>query len=564
MRAHLHTFFAAAPLAAIALAVALGYLFGKIRIGTFVLGPVAATLLVAIALGQVGVKVSGDVKTLAFALFIYALGYMIGPQFVSSVGRATLKQVHLTILSSVVVVITVWVVAIGFHLDKGTAAGVLAGGATESAAIGTASDALAAQPRPKEEIARLTGNIGIAYAITYLFGTFTVIFFASTLAPKLLGVDLAQASRDYERDLGGGVSQLPAGHFKALPAVVARVYQINSKSGGRRVQELEKKMDGVVIEQVVRGATALAVEPGLRLQAGDRVAVSGRRGQVVEQVEEILGPESADSSGMDLTGEVRDVVVTSNKIAGQTIGELRTKIDPHVRRGVFVSALTRLNQPLPVAPNTKVAIGDVARLVGLHADVERAAELIGCPTPDADKTDFLYFGLGLAVGVALGQLGVPFRGSLLGLGTGGGCLIAGLLFGWLRARRPTFGQLPTAAALYLKDFGLAVFVACIGLATGPEALKQLIKYGMALPVAGTAVALVPGLFCLYFGRYVLKMHPVIIIGALCGRQASTPALNAVTLAAGSNVPVLGYTVPYTIANILLTLAGPVVVMIVKG
>jgi AspT/YidE/YbjL antiporter-like protein len=294
------------------------------------------------------------------------------------------------------------------------------------------------------------------------------------------------------------------------------------------------------------------------------VAVSGRRGQVVEQLEGILGPEIADSSEMDLIAELRDVVVTSNNIAGRTIGELRATFDPHLRRGVFVSALTRLNQPLPLAPNTKVAIGDVARIVGMQPDVERASRLIGSPTPPADKTDFLYFGLGLAVGFELGQLGVPFGGASLGLGTGGGCLIAGLLVGWLRARRPTFGQLPTAAALYLKDFGLAVFVACIGLATGSEGLRQIMRYGVALPVAGIAVALIPGLFALYYGKYVLKMHPVILIGALCGRQASTPALNAVTLAAGNNVPVLGYTVPYTIANVLLTLAGPVVVLIVRG
>lgn len=564
MKAYLHMFFAAAPLAAVALSLALGYLFGKLRIGSFVLGPVAATLLVAIALGQVGVKISGDVKTLAFALFIYALGYMIGPQFVSSLGKSTLKQVHVTVLSCVVVVLTVWALAKGFGLDKGTAAGVLAGGATESAAIGTASDALASQPLPQEEIARMTSNIGVAYAITYLFGTFTVLFFTSTVAPKLLGINLAQASRDYERELSGGVSEMPAGQFKALPAVVARVYQINSRSGGHKVQELEQEIDGIVIEQVVRGANALAVAPDLRLQPGDRVAVAGRRGQVVHRVEELLGPESADSSGLDLIGETREVVVTSKKIAGHTIGELRATIDPKAQRGVFVSALTRLNRPLPLAENTKVEIGDVARLAGVRPDVERAVKLIGYPTPPADKTDFLYLGLGLTFGFALGKLGVHLGGSLLGLGTGGGCLIAGLLFGWLRARRPTFGQLPTAAAMYLKDFGLAVFVACIGLATGPEALRQILRYGIALPVAGIAVALVPGLFCLYYGKYVLKMHPVILIGALCGRQASTPAINAVTLAAGNNVPVLGYTVPYTIANILLTLAGPVVVLIVRG
>lgn len=563
MNSFLHAFFSQAPLAAVALALAAGYLLGKIRIGSFVLGPVAATLLVAIAIGQIGVSVAGEVKTLAFALFIYALGYMIGPQFVSSLGRATLKQVHLTILSTVVVVITVWGLASVFGLDKGSAAGVLAGGATESAVIGTASDALAAQPLSKEEIARLTSNIGVAYAITYLFGTFTIIFFASTLAPKLLGINLVQASQDYEQDLGGGKSQLPEGQFNAIRGFVARVYEVRHASGGRIVRELENEMNGVVIERVVRGATALAVEPTLQLQAGDRVAVAGRRMEVIERVEKMLGPEIADS-GIDLVAEVRDVVLTSHKLADRTIRELSSQIDPDARRGVFVTGLTRLNQPLPIAPETRLSVGDVARIVGAHADVERASRLIGQAVPPADKTDFLYLGLGLFSGFALGMVGVHFGGALLGLGTGGGCLIAGLLFGWLRARRPTFGQLPSAAALYLKDFGLAVFVACIGLATGPEALKQIARYGVALPVAGIAVSLVPSLFALYYGKYVLKMHPVILCGALCGRQASTPALNAVSLAAASNAPVLGYTVPYTIANILLTLAGPIVVLIVHG
>jgi aspartate-alanine antiporter len=563
MITHLHAFFAAAPLAAIALALALGYLFGKIHIGTFVLGPVAATLLVAIAIGQLGVAVSAEVKTFAFALFIYALGYMIGPQFVGSLGRATLKQVHLTFVSTVVVVLTVWLLALGFGLDKGTAAGVLAGGATESAAIGTASDALSAQPLAKEEIARMTSNIGVAYAITYLFGTFTVIFFTSTIAPKLLGIDLARASREYEEELGGGKSQLPAGQFEAFRAIVARVHVVSAGCDGRTVQELEAQMSGVVIERVIRGEESVAVEPNLTLKPGDRVAVAGRRNEVIQQVNVILGPETADSSDVNLVAEVRDVVVTNRKLAGRTIGEINAAVDPQLRRGAFLTGLTRLGQAVPIAPNTVVEIGDVARVAGAPSDVDRVSERIGYPVPPADKTDFLYFGLGLLSGFAIGMLGVPFRGASLGLGTGGGCLIAGLVFGWLRARRPTFGQLPAAAALYLKDFGLAVFVACIGLATGPEALKQIVRYGAALPVAGIAVSVVPGLVALYYGKYVLKMHPVILCGALCGRQASTPALNAVTLAANSNVPVLGYTVPYTIANVLLTLAGPIVVLITK-
>jgi AspT/YidE/YbjL antiporter-like protein len=322
-------------------------------------------------------------------------------------------------------------------------------------------------------------------------------------------------------------------------------------------------MSGVVIERVIRGEESVAVEPSLTLKPGDRVAVAGRRNEVIQQVNVILGPESADSSDVNLVAEVRDVVVTNRKLAGRTIGEINAAVDPQLRRGAFLTGLTRLGQAVPIAPQTVVEIGDVARVAGAPSDVDRVSARIGYPVPPADKTDFLYFGLGLLSGFAVGMLGVPFRGASLGLGTGGGCLIAGLVFGWLRARRPTFGQLPAAAALYLKDFGLAVFVACIGLATGPEALKQIVRYGAALPVAGIAVSVVPGFVALYYGKYVLKMHPVILCGALCGRQASTPALNAVTLAANSNVPVLGYTVPYTIANVLLTLAGPIVVLITK-
>jgi putative transport protein len=557
----LHSFFAAAPLAAVALALALGYLCGKIRIGTFVLGPVAATLLVAIALGQVGIHVSAEVKTLAFALFIYALGYMIGPQFVSSLGRSTLKQVHLTLVSSIVVVLTVWLLAKGFSLDKGTAAGVLAGGATESAAIGTAGDALASQPLAKEEIARMTSNIGVAYAITYLFGTFTVIFFASSLAPRLLGINIERASQEYEQELGGGRPQLPPGQFEAMRNVVVRIHVISAVAAGRTVKEFEEQLAGIVFEQVIRGTESMKVEAGLKLLEGDRVAVAGRRIQVIDQAANVLGPESSDSSGMHLIAEIREVVVTKRDLGGRTIGEINETVDPQIRRGAFLNSLMRLGQPVPLAPNTSVAIGDVARIVGAPSDVDRISKRIGYPVPPADKTDFLYFGLGLASGFAIGLLGIPFRGSSLGLGTGGGCLIAGLVFGWLRARRPTFGQLPAAAALYLKDFGLAVFVACIGLATGPDALKQIVRYGVALPVAGVAVSLVPGLVALYYGKYILKMHPVLLCGSLCGRQASTPALNAVTLAANSSAPVLGYTVPYTVANVLLTLAGPIVVMI---
>ncbi len=145
---------------------------------------------------------------------------------------------------------------------------------------------------------------------------------------------------------------------------------------------------------------------------------------------------------------------------------------------------------------------------------------------------------------------------------GGGCLVSGLIFGWLRARRPTFGNLPAPTAKYLQEFGLAVFIVSVGLATGPQAVTQIVKYGLMLPAIGVGVALVPLVAQVLYGRYVLKLNPVILCGALAGNLTMTPALNMVIEEARSGTPVMGYTVSYAVSNVILTFLGPIIVFAV--
>jgi AspT/YidE/YbjL antiporter-like protein len=245
---------------------------------------------------------------------------------------------------------------------------------------------------------------------------------------------------------------------------------------------------------------------------------------------------------------------------GATIQEARSLIDPELRRGVYVTKLTRGEHSLEMRPRTRLHAGDIVTIYGQPEAVERGALLLGYSLKRGEAVDYVYLALGIIVGVLIGMITVPIAGAPVSLHTGGGCLVSGLLFGWLRAKRPTFGTLPPATALHLKDFGLSIFVASVGLAVGPQAASLLAEKGILLPVLAIAVVLIPIIASMYYAKYVLKMNPLVVCGALAGLFTCTAALNAAVAEAKSQTPVLGYTVPYAIANVLLTLMGPVIVL----
>lgn len=275
-----------------------------------------------------------------------------------------------------------------------------------------------------------------------------------------------------------------------------------------------------------------------------------------------LGHESSELDLMGFVNEERDVVVTREDLLGKTVAEAGVMLDFKHRYGVHATRLARLDQEIEMYPQTEVHAGDVVRLIGAAADVDRAAAEIGYSLIPSKAVDYVYLGIGLLVGVLVGMISVGVAGVPISLGTGGGCLISGLFFGWLRAKHHTFGNLPSSTAQYLRDFGLAVFIVSVGLGTGPQALEQIRQYGMMLPLLGICSALFPCLGMLLYGRYFLKMNPVILCGAMTGNLTSTPALNGVMDVAGSSTPVLGYTVSYAVSNVLLTFLGPLVVYVV--
>ncbi|MFD0368704.1 aspartate-alanine antiporter [Streptomyces sp. NPDC127114] len=548
------------PELAVFLCLGAGYLVGKLRVGPITLGGICGTLIVSLLLGAwTEVQVADDVKTIFFAIFIFALGYMAGPQFFANLNRKSLRFFALCGIEVVCVVGIALGLAKAFDLDVGTASGILAGAATESAVVGTATEAIGKlDGLTAQQITTYQGHVATAYTVCYLFGLVTIVIYTSQLMPMMLRINLRDASRALWERMRGGGGGLEPDEREALPGMVGRTFLV-TLADGATVSQLESRNGSrVTVEAVKRGSTVLTPPPpDFELTLSDLVLMVGRRANIIEAGRHI-GPETPAVPGLDTPLATTQVSLTDTSVSGRTLDGLTRSHPEFTNSGVYVTEVQRGDQVLPATPDTEVQRGDVLTLVGARSALGSLVRKIGSVVKN-DSTDFVYLGAGIAAGSLIGQIVVRFGDVPMSLGTGGGCLISGLLFGWFRSRSQTFGAFPPQAATTLKDMGLAVFIACTGLVSGPQAGPLLKEYGALLPFAGVAMVLVPATLSLFVGRRLLGIESPLLIGAIAGQQCSTPAITSVTQVAQSSVPMLGYTITYALSNFLLPLTGPLLV-----
>ena len=188
------------PEVALFVALSLGFFLGKRKVGSFSLGTPAGVLLSGVLIGQLRISIPELLKAVSFALFIFVVGYRVGPQFFRALRGEGLRLAALALILAVAGFLTAYAASLVLGYDKGTAAGLLAGSLTQSAILGSASDAIAQLGRSPEEKQLLSDNVSVAYAVTYLFGTAGVAWFLSRIGPRLLGIDLAAACAAQGRD----------------------------------------------------------------------------------------------------------------------------------------------------------------------------------------------------------------------------------------------------------------------------------------------------------------------------------------------------------------------------
>jgi putative transport protein len=547
------------PELAVFLTLALGFLLGRVRFGTFKLGNVVGTLLAGVLIGQLAIEVHPLVKIVFFDLFLFATGYKVGPQFFRGLKKNAVPQVALTVVLCVTSLAVTVVAAKVLRYDCGTAAGLMAGAFTESTIIGTAGDTIARLSLPDPEKQRLLNNIPVAYAVSYLVGTSFVVWFLSSLAPRLLGVDLKAESQKLEAQMSAGPPE-QRGSRSGYREWDIRAYRLADVFANRRIADLEKSFvpERVFIERIRRDFKFVDATPDTVLHSGDVVVVVTRR-RVLFSEGFAIGVEVEDRELLDFPVVTADVVVTNRAVVDQTLPILAEQYG----RGVALEKLIRGAEEIPFTLDTTVQRGDMLRIVGATQHVERVGKILGYIERPSSETDVVFVGLGIFVGGLIGLLSVRVGGLPLSLTASGGSLIMGLVFGWLRSVRPTFGRIPEPALWVFDTVGLAVFIGIVGLNAGPSFVTGLRVTGPSLILVGLLVAVTPHVAALLFGRCVLNVNPVILLGACAGAGTVTAALRAIQDEAGSKLPALGYTVPYAIGNILLTASGPVIVMFTR-
>jgi putative transport protein len=562
--AWLEQFLVRYPELALFLVISAGYWIGSFKVGAFSLGPVTGALFAGLLVGQFAhVPVSSMTKSFLFLLFLFGVGYSVGPQFIETLKRNGLKPMLLAVVVSATGLAASIAIAKILGLDPGFAAGLMSGSLTQSAAMGTATDAINGLSLPEAERTRLIAHVAVADAVTYIFGYAGVILFLTAIAPALLKIDLKEEASKLEEALGmtrgkGGLAsawrkfelracRLPEG----APLAGATVAAAEAGAAEHRLFIHRLRRDGRIVE----------AEPGLVFQAGDVIAISGPR-QVIVDLVGSRGEEIEDKELLDIPVSVAEVMLTSPKIAGRTLAEASVQ---DWTRGLYLRSLTRGGQEIPIAPNVVLQRGDLLHVVGPELVVQTSASRIGALVAPVSTTDFVVLGLAIFLGGVVGVLlTFSIGGIKISLSTSVGTLLAGLLVGHLRSRYPLFGRIPDGAIALMTSLGLAAFVGLTGIHAGPIFLSALKEAGIGLLLGGMVVTLAPQIVGLALGHFVLRMNPILLLGALAGAQTVTAAMAALQERSGSPVPVLGYTPAYPAANILLTTWGTLMVVVLAG
>jgi putative transport protein len=562
MLAWLQRFLVSYPELTLFLVISIGYAIGGVKVRGFSLGPVTGSLFAGILVGQfVDIPTPGMIKSFLFLLFLFGIGYSVGPQFMQALKRDGLKPIALAVVCCVTGLVSAIVVAKVLGLGPGFAAGLLSGALTESPAMGTATEAINALALPEAERARLVAHIGVADAVCYVFGAAGIIIFCSAVGPRLLGIDLRAESLKLEQELG--ITRRAEGVQSAWRRFEVRAYRIPQDAPivGLTVAAAESGAadDRLFVQRVLRGVDILEPKPNLVLAAGDVIAISGRREALV-QVIGARAEEVENRELLDFSISAADVLLTNPQVIGHTIGEIAR--EPWTR-SLYLRSVSRGGEQIPIATHVTLERGDLLKVVGPEQVVAAISKRIGSVVAPVAATDFVVLGLAIFLGGLIGVLVTfPIGGTRISLSTSVGTLLAGLLVGHMRTHYPLFGRIPDGAVTLMTSLGLASFVALTGLHAGPIFFSALAEAGIGLLFGGMIVTLLPLLVGLYFGHYVLRMNPILILGGLAGAQTMTAAMAAVQDRSESPVAVLGYTPAVPIGHILLTTWGTVIVNVI--
>lgn len=565
----INNFFVQNPSMALFLTLCLGFLIGKLKYKMLTLGTVTSVLLVGVVFGILfpEVQILPPLKNTFFLLFLFAIGYSVGPQFFRSFKKTGLPQVLFACVMCAVCLGVSWLVAKIAGYNAGEAVGLYAGAQTISAAIGVGQETINGLDISQAMKTAQDNVIPVMYAVCYVFGTAGSAWIIAFLGPAMMG-GLKKCRQDcvqMEAEMGESLINQP-GYASSRREVTFRTYKVSNPwftSSGRKVAELEDYVDKqgrrLFVDRIRHNGNIIDTPaPGQLIYPDDEVVLSGRREFIIGE-ESWIGDEVVDPQLLEFAIKITPVMARNKEVDGKTVKDLLSQPFMH---GVIIREIKRAqNINVPVRENTVVERGDYLTLVGLPYDVSTAAKSIGLAENQTTATDIIFLSLGILIGGIIGVLSFKAGNVPVSLTTSGGALIMGLIFGWWHSRRPNYGQIPQSAVWIFRELGLNMFIACVGLQCGPHFVQGFEQVGWMIFVWGAVATTVPLVIGILLARYAFKFRPGTALGCVAGSRTTTAALGAVEESLHSSVPGLGYAITYAIGNTLLILFAVVMVIL---
>lgn len=552
------------PSIPIFLTIGIGFWIGSLKYKGFSLGVVTSVLLVGVLVGQMDIAIPGPVKNVFFLLFLFAIGYSVGPQFFRALRGDGIKQVLFAAVVCLLCLSVTWGVVKVMGYNAGEAVGLFSGSQTISAVIGVGTDTMGTLGIDAARKKALIDIIPVAYAVCYVFGTIGSAYILANLGPWMLG-GIKKVKADtaaLEKEMNESSLTSDPAYIIANRSVAFRAYSVTSDffDSPQSVAQIESHLHSqgrrLFIERVRSGHNIIEPTPETRITKGDEIVLSGRREYIIED-ESWIGPEVNDAELLDFPAEQIPVMITRKTVAGLTVDELRSQTYMY---GVSIKSIDRGGVAIPVLAKTKLMAGDTLTLVGLASEVNTAAPRLGYVDRPKTASDLILVGLGIVIGCLIGVLTIHAGNIPVSISTSGGTLISGLIFGWLRSKRPSFGRIPKEAVWIMNNLGLNMFIAVIGITSGPSFVSGIKEVGFGLFLAGIVCTSLPLILSVIIGHKIFKFRPAINLGCCAGSRTTTAALGAIQESLDSTLPAMGYTVTYAVGNTMLILMGVAIVL----
>ncbi|MBN3489165.1 aspartate-alanine antiporter [Lactobacillus acidophilus] len=541
-------FFLTNPSVAIFLTLGLGYLVGRFHIKSFKLGATVGVLLVGLIIGQMGkFQIAPVVKNLFFDLFIFTIGYEVGPVFIASFKKKGIKFIIQSVVFSVIAFVVSFALFKIFHVNFGEAGGIIAGSLTQSACIGTANSAIEALHISQAAKTAAMSQVAIAYALTYVFGTIGVLIFLKNIAPAIFHVNLREATKEY---IETNHIKTDTKSVKISANIRVRAFRINAENKyiGKTILDFNNYNAVLNIEEIVRDGKTLT-SPSTVLANNDIILVIGSIKNFADFTDKKYNLSEVDANNYPL--HLKKTTILLTKVYNYNT------LENMLANGVIIESA--YHDDKKITDYTLLSVGDHITVIGPQSYLTNIMKNIGYEKAAGTKTDVSFLSIGIFLGILLGAIVITIHKIPLTLGGGGGALFAGLYFGWLQEKHPNIGVIPPSTRWLLKSLGLNLFIGVVGLQAGSGFVTALKEMGWLVFVIGILVSILPHLFTLLFSKFILKMNIVDNIGSLCGSGTITAALNAVNAETDSTVFALSYTPTYALGNIFLTVMAPLIV-----